>query len=168
MEYKATVNGDKSLEIKLGKDNNLTIEGKEISPDIVDLGKGKYHIIYNNKSVSVEVTSIDRVTKTVGVKMNGNSYTVALSTKMDVLLKSMGIDVVDTSASKEIKAPMPGVVIDVLVTEGAEVKKGDQLLILEAMKMENVLKSPSDGVVQSVAIAKGQTVAKNELLVKFQ
>lgn len=168
MEYKATVNGDKALEIKLEKDNSLTINGKQSNPDIVDLGKGKYHVISNNKSVSVEVTAIDRVTKTVGIKMNGNSYTVELSTKMDELLKSMGIDVVDTSAAKEVKAPMPGVVIEVLVTEGAEVKKGDQLLILEAMKMENVLKSPSDGIVQAVAIGKGQTVAKNELLVKFQ
>ena len=76
----------------------------------------------------------------------------------------------DALASKkvnEVKAPMPGMVLNILVQEGAEVKKGDALLVLEAMKMENIIKSPCDGTVKRVAATKGTAVEKNQLLIQF-
>ena len=66
-----------------------------------------------------------------------------------------------------IKAPMPGLVLSILVEEGKEVKKGDALIILEAMKMENILKSPADGIVKKIAVKKGVPVEKNQLLIEF-
>ena len=62
---------------------------------------------------------------------------------------------------------MPGMVLNILVTEGQEVKKGDALIVLEAMKMENILKSPTDGVIKKIAINKGVAVEKNQLLIQF-
>lgn len=62
---------------------------------------------------------------------------------------------------------MPGMVLNILVTEGQEVKKGDALIILEAMKMENILKSPTDGTIKKIAITKGFAVEKNQLLIQF-
>jgi biotin carboxyl carrier protein len=59
---------------------------------------------------------------------------------------------------------MPGLVLKVLVEEGKEFKKGDNLLILEAMKMENILKAPADGKVKSIKIKPGDKVEKNEIL----
>jgi len=67
----------------------------------------------------------------------------------------------------DIKAPMPGMVLNILVDEGQEVKKGDALIVLEAMKMENILKSPVDGVIKKIAINKGVAVEKNQLLIQF-
>jgi biotin carboxyl carrier protein len=67
----------------------------------------------------------------------------------------------------EVKAPMPGMVLKILVKDGDEVKKGDPLLVLEAMKMENILKSPTDGVIKKIAAVTGVAVEKNQLLIQF-
>ncbi|MNF13023.1 Glutaconyl-CoA decarboxylase subunit gamma [compost metagenome] len=67
----------------------------------------------------------------------------------------------------EIKAPMPGLVLNVIVESGQEVNKGDNLLILEAMKMENIIKSPSSGIVKKILVTKGDKVEKNEILIQF-
>ena len=67
----------------------------------------------------------------------------------------------------EIKAPMPGLVVKVLVEPQHEVKKGDPVLILEAMKMENIIKSPCDGVIKSINTSKGSAVEKNHTLISF-
>ena len=68
----------------------------------------------------------------------------------------------------DLKAPMPGLVLSIDVEVGKEVKKGDALLILEAMKMENVIKSPTDGVIKSIAVKTSQAVEKNQLLLNFE
>jgi biotin carboxyl carrier protein len=83
------------------------------------------------------------------------------------LLHSLGLDSLASKKVNDIKAPMPGMVLNILVTEGQEVKKGDGLIVLEAMKMENILKSPTDGVIKKIAITKGVAVEKNQLLIQF-
>jgi biotin carboxyl carrier protein len=67
----------------------------------------------------------------------------------------------------EIKAPMPGMVLKVLVEEGAEVKKGENLFVLEAMKMENIIKSPADVTVKTIKIRPGDKVEKGQILMMF-
>jgi biotin carboxyl carrier protein len=76
----------------------------------------------------------------------------------------------NASAQKvnDLKAPMPGLILQIAVNEGDIVKKGDTLLILEAMKMENVLKAQGDGIIKKIAVNKGDRVEKNHLLIKFQ
>jgi biotin carboxyl carrier protein len=71
------------------------------------------------------------------------------------------------SQIKEVKAPMPGLIFEIKVQEGDEVKKGDTLVILEAMKMENILKSPGDGIIKEIRIKKGDSVEKNQVLIQF-
>jgi len=68
----------------------------------------------------------------------------------------------------DLKAPMPGLVLDVLVKEGQQIKKGENLLVLEAMKMENNLKALSDAVVKKVNVGKGARVEKNEILIELE
>jgi biotin carboxyl carrier protein len=63
---------------------------------------------------------------------------------------------------------MPGMVLSVSVAEGQQVQKGDPLLVLEAMKMENVIKSPGEGTVKSIAVKAGAAVEKNALLIRFE
>ena len=77
------------------------------------------------------------------------------------------MDALHAKKAADLKAPMPGLVVEVSVSEGQEIKKGDKLVVLEAMKMENILKSPADGVVKKVNVKKGNTVEKNEVLILF-
>ncbi|MBK7818477.1 MAG: acetyl-CoA carboxylase biotin carboxyl carrier protein subunit [Sphingobacteriaceae bacterium] len=110
---------------------------------------------------------LNAVEKTMVLKINSVKYTIELKDKYDELLHSLGMDNVASAKINQIKAPMPGMVLNILVHEGNEVKKGDVLLVLEAMKMENMLKSPTDGIIKKIAVQKGNAVEKNQLLIQF-
>jgi biotin carboxyl carrier protein len=105
--------------------------------------------------------------KTATLKVNGTKYEVKLEDRFDALLKSLGMDNLSKKKVNQVKAPMPGLVVKIAVEEGAEVKQGDALLVLEAMKMENILKSPTDGVVKKIAVKQGMPVEKNQILIEF-
>jgi biotin carboxyl carrier protein len=80
----------------------------------------------------------------------------------------MGLSIASNQAADDVKAPMPGLVLDILVEAGQTIQKGDSLLILEAMKMENVLKATGDGTVKSVIVEKGNAVDKNQVLIELE
>ena len=84
------------------------------------------------------------------------------------MLKKFGISSKGASEINELNAPMPGVVLTIKVRVGNKVKKGDPLIVLEAMKMENVLGSPIDGVIESIEVNENDTIEKNTVLIKFQ
>ncbi len=79
----------------------------------------------------------------------------------------MGFTIGLGKKANDIKAPMPGIILSINVKEGQEVKEGETLLILEAMKMENAIGSPKDGVIKSIFIKSGETVEKGELLIEM-
>jgi len=136
--------------------------------DLAELSEEKVHLLHNNKSFAIELLKRDFVDRNYKVKVNGNMYEVSIATPLDQLIKEMGLSLGNTSVEDEIHAPMPGIILEVNVSEGDEVKKGDFLCVLEAMKMENTLSAPRDGVIKSVNIAKGETVDKGKLLIEFQ
>jgi biotin carboxyl carrier protein len=92
---------------------------------------------------------------------------VILQDKFDLLLEKMGMNNTNGGNVISIKAPMPGLIIDLKVKDGDLVKQNDPLIVLEAMKMENVIKSPGDSVVKSVKVKKGESVEKNQILIEF-
>ena len=87
---------------------------------------------------------------------------------LDQLIKSMGFQVGSSKHINQIKAPMPGLILDIPVNSGEEIKEGELLLILEAMKMENSIVSPINGRIKNVSVEKGTTVTKNQLLIEFE
>lgn len=165
--YKVKVNEQFQFDIEIEK-NNLKVNGEEIFIDSAGLNNGTAHLLYKHQSYNTEVISIDKAAKTCQVKVNGTVYAVNVEDQYDQLLQQLGLDNLASNKITEIKAPMPGLVLNVMVAEDAEVKKGDSLLILEAMKMENILKSSTDGIVKKIAVVKGDKVEKNQILIQFK
>lgn len=160
------VNEKYSFEVEL-EQQVLSVDGAEFKMDLRNLSDGHAHILYQNKSYKVELVTEDKAEKRSVIKVNGTQYKVAIEDQYDILLKQLGLDTAKSNKTLEIKAPMPGLVLNVMVEVGQEVNKGDNLLILEAMKMENIIKSPSNGIVKKVQVSKGDKVEKNELLIQF-
>lgn len=165
--YQVIVNNGLKFAVETNK-SELKVNGATIVVDKVDINKNSTHLLFQNKSYTVELVQINTPEKTAMVKVNGNLYAVQIQDQFDQLLKQLGMDNLAASKILQVKAPMPGLVLNILVAEGAEIKKGDNLLVLEAMKMENMIKSPSDGIIKRVAVAKGNKVEKNELLISFK
>lgn len=163
---KATVN-DKSFEVISSSGGEIVIDGETFELDVEKIDKGKFHIIKDSNSYSAEVVEINELDKKVTVKINNRIYEVFLKNKLDLLLEKLGMDNLSAQVANDIKAPMPGLIFDIMVEVGTEVKKGDPVLILEAMKMENIIKAPADATVSKIHIEKGQSVEKNMVLISF-
>ena len=164
---KATVN-DKEFELEVLSDDQVKINSEVKQLDVISFSNNKKHAIIDNVSYSIEYVSFDEEKKAVTLKVNNHSYHVSLKDKYDILLKELGMSNLSTKVVKEIKAPMPGLVVSIEVEKGQEVKAGDSVVILEAMKMENVLKSPVDGVIKNIKVVEASTVDKNTVLIEFE
>lgn len=167
MIYKATVNDKRVISVDLQSDGTVLLDGNVSSPDIFEVKEGIYSIIKERKSFNSEVIKFDKEERIFHIRVNNNVYKVQLRDRFDDLLHELGMDAAKSKKVSELKAPMPGLVVEVCINEGQEVKKGDKLVVLEAMKMENILKAPADAVVKKISITKGQTVEKNEALILF-
>ena len=163
--YKVTVNKT-AYEITEG-DDSLLVNGEPLHWDFTELGNGHFHVLYNNKSYRAELVKSDVSTKTFTLKINTRIYTVELKDKFDLLLEKMGMNNASAGKVNAIKAPMPGLIIDLKVKDGDTVNTGTPLLILEAMKMENIIKSTGEAVVKSVKVKKGDSVEKGQVLIEF-
>ena len=163
--FQANVN-EKTFEIQPTLDG-LVVDGQLLQWDVANLGNGNFHILHNNKSYRAEVVKIDTATKSFTFKINGNLHTVVLKSEFDLLLEKMGMNNSSAGKVNNVKAPMPGLIVDLKVKEGDTVKQHDPLIILEAMKMENIIKAAGDAVVKSVKVKKGDSVEKNQVLIEF-
>jgi biotin carboxyl carrier protein len=165
--YKVKVNDQFLFEVE-NKDSAFLVNGEHVQLDLSTIGHDNTHVLYQNKSFNTELVDINKAEKTCKIKVNGNIYQISIEDQFDVLLKQLGLDNLAVNKVLEIKAPMPGLVLKVLVEENVEVKKGDNLLVLEAMKMENILKSSTDGVVKKILVKQGDKLEKNQILVQFR
>lgn len=153
---------------KVEKENDgWKLNGENISIDQIQISETNYHIIKNDKTYDVDIIKFNKEDKTALIKVNGTKYELKVADKFDELLKNLGMDSLATKKVNNIKAPMPGLVLNILVEDGTVVKKGDALIVLEAMKMENILKSPTDGTVKKISVKKGVAVEKNQILIEF-
>ena len=127
---------------------------------------GEYHLIQDNKAFKVKVVSVEG--KSIELIVNNNRYHIQVDNSLDQLIDQMGLNVIKSLKIKDIKAPMPGIILEVLVNKGDQFEAGDGLLILEAMKMENVIKASGSGIVKSIIHKKGATVDKNQILIELE
>ncbi|MBD1363755.1 acetyl-CoA carboxylase biotin carboxyl carrier protein subunit [Mucilaginibacter sp. ZT4R22] len=164
--YKIKVNNKHDFEIDR-QSKGLLVNDTAVNADIKALNPSLFHIINDSASYNAEVVSFNKEEKTAEIKVNNNVYTVSAKDKFDVLLDKMGLSNLNAAKVSEIKAPMPGLVLKIFAEVGAEVKKGENLFVLEAMKMENIIKAPADVNVKAIKIKPGDKVEKGQILMVF-
>lgn len=158
MEYKLIVNDTLSFTF-----TEANVRALDAVPE-----NGRLHILRAHRSWQAEILDADWNRRILHVRVNGEAYQVRITDELDALVKRMGLSANTSHHVSEVKAPMPGLVVTVQVQPGQAVRKGQPLLILEAMKMENVIKSPGKGTVAEVCVEPGQAVDKNQVLVRLE
>lgn len=164
--FKIKVNGQYNFEIHSERNQTL-INGIPISMDMYQINAHSFHILYRNKSFYAELIELNKEERTCTVKVNSTNYSLTITDQFDELLHQLGMDNPCTLKISDLKAPMPGMVLKILVSEGDEVKKGGNLLVLEAMKMENIIKSPADVIIKSIKVKPSDKVEKNQVMLVF-
>ena len=148
---------------------HFDLEKESISKlDAVSIETNKFHILHENASYQAEIITSNFNQKSYTIKVNNNTYQVAISNPLDILIKDMGFETGLAKQVNFIKAPMPGLILEISVVVGQTVKENDNLIILGAMKMENSFLSPRDGVIKTISVLMGDAVDKGQLLIEFE
>lgn len=163
--YEVKLKNEVFLVEKSGEQTKVNRE--VISMDTVKIGQNAFHLLVDNQSLTMEIVSWDPSTKKLLVKLNDKLAELIVSNEQDLLLEKMGLKKAKGNLVMEIKAPMPGLILDIPIKEGDIVQKGDVLIVLEAMKMENSIKSSQAGAIRKILVTSGQGVEKNQVLIQF-
>lgn len=163
MKFQALVH-DRSFDLALGGDT-LTLDGAPVDATFQRIAPNEVLLLLDGRSYPF--TAEPQQDGTVRLTHAGRSLTVRVKTERDLLLEEFGVEETGTAVERELRAPMPGLVLSVLVEPGQEVAEGAGLVVLEAMKMENELRAAAAATVAAVHVEPGSPVGKNDLLVSF-
>lgn len=164
--FRVQINNEE-VELILGGDY-VEVDGRRTAYSLTEISEGWYHLLLDGQCHSIHLPESGQSRQESVAAINGKSVRVTVWTERDLLLEQVGITGPDDSADKVVRAPMPGLVLETLVEAGRSVSKGDGLLVLEAMKMENEIRSSTDGIVKFVRVSAGDAVTKNDVLVELE
>ncbi len=157
-KYLITVNEEETLVKKSDVD----------ALDCIKIDCLNLHLLENNQAYELSVIHSDFLNKTLTLSVNGNTYEVKIEDEYDRQVKKMGLLAVTAQKVNSIKAPMPGLIVDIMIEEGQEISEGTPLLVLSAMKMENIILSQGEGVVKSIEVKKDDAVEKGQLIIEME
>ena len=135
--------------------------------DLIQNPNGESNLILHHESINAVLIKADLSGKRQIIEIDGQSFDIQIKDELDQMLDKMGFSAVVSKQIKEVKAPMPGLVLEVNVTEGQIVKEGDKILILVAMKMENSILIHADATIKKILVKAGQPVDKGQVLVEL-
>ena len=154
--------------VTVNKNEPINIEPQQINWDIIEFSERKFHILQGRRSYEAVVTEANFDDKCFTIKINNNYYEVSIKDEFDCLADRLGFADKKVKVVNNVKAPMSGVVLDIMVNDGSTVAEGDSVLILEAMKMENIIKAERDATIKNILISKGASVDKNQVLIEYE
>lgn len=154
----------------------VTVDNKEIALkkedvaalDSISIDGEDYHILEEKKAFKVSLINADFLNKALTLTVNGNTYHIKIEDEYDQQVRKMGLLAVTSQKVNSIKAPMPGLIVNVMVKVGQEISEGTPLLVLSAMKMENIILAQGDGVVKSIEVKKDDAVEKGQLIIEME
>ena len=162
---KVKVNGHEHL-IEVD-DRKVMVNGKETQIDIHKIDKENYHLIYDGKSILVKVDNIDLQHQVISLEINGKEFKSHLVSTIEETIDRIAQSGKLTLGQQKIISPMPGLIQKIQCSEGQSIKKGEALVVLNAMKMENIIKAPENGEVIKVFVKEGEQVEKGKVLIQF-
>ncbi len=166
MKFEATIN-DEVTELELIEDTGEVRFGDDTqSYRFTRQENGRYLLRIGTKLYRID--NVEYNQQEVTFTLNGNWCTVDIRNEQDLLLDRLGFKRPGEIGEGELNAPMPGKILEILVTEGDEIELGDPVAILEAMKMENELKAPVAGIVTSIAVSVGDSLEKDALILEIE
>jgi biotin carboxyl carrier protein len=161
MKYITTI-GDEQFTIDINREGQVTLNGEVINAEMRQmLDTTMYSIIINNQSHDIRLSEGDGVYL---VQLSGEILEVVVEDERTRRLAGIKGSPSAVTGEAVIKAPMPGVVVEIPVKQGQEVKRGDIVVILESMKMQNEFKAPRDGTVHAIRVGPGDKVDQNAIL----
>lgn len=165
MKYQLTTK-DHLLQLEMKQDKAF-LNGVEIPYQIVSQSEGEVVLLIDNQVFKIKNLPKDEEGPGRNAFINGKRVNLSIQSETDLLIEKMGGASAGKQGSKTIKAPMPGLIVKLVVAAGDAVEKGQVLLNFEAMKMENQLKSPGNGIVKNILVKPGDKVEKNQLLIEM-
>ncbi len=141
-------------------DENYSFEYK-----ILDKGVLLFRINDKNYTVEYELNEDEKENNEFTFNIDSHVITMVCKNEMDILIDKISGGKKENKQKNEINSPMPGIILKINVKEGDEIKKGDVILVLEAMKMENEIKASRDCKIKKISVEEKKSVNKNELLV---
>ena len=152
------------------QDKDILLKNKDLEKFLVeylDTSSKEVSLRKDGKKFNCRILKHSKDKNEFVLKVNGKIISLKLSSPIEKTIKKIGLNSLDNQSVNELKSPMPGLIVEISAKEGEGVKKDQQLLVLEAMKMENVLTSPVNGVIKEILVEPQQTVEKNTVLIIF-
>lgn len=148
------------------EDGHLRIDGEAVAYAFESISEGYFSLLIDGRSLPVVIE--EAAGGRLRVTIAGREVDVSVQDEKALLLERFGLNEAAGSAERALHAPMPGLVLNIMVEPGQTVHTGDGLLVLEAMKMENELRAHADGVIKALHVTPGEAVSKNALLLEFE
>jgi pyruvate carboxylase subunit B len=167
MKYFATVDG-MTYEISVEPHGRVVVDGVELAADMRAAGGQAYSLLLENASHEILLETAAERSDLYPVIVSGRRYVVRVQDERSRRLAQADRRIHVSDAEQALKAPIPGLVVKVLVEAGQEVQEGETLLILEAMKMENELRAPRQGTVHEIRTEPGAQVASGQVLLTLR
>ena len=165
MKYITTID-DKEYQVEIIDDTHVSVDGKIYAVDFESVkSQPVFSLLVDGKSYEAYVYQGE---EKLEVLVKGRLYHTQVEDERERRLRAAAGGSKIAEGTFYLKAPMPGLVVSVVVEEGQEVKEGDVLLILESMKMQNELKSPKDGVVGKIQVADGDSVEQRQKMMSVE
>jgi len=168
MRYSATIDGKSYVvEVKeISGKAELSLDGRPVSMDAVELKpRGPFSVLIDSRSVEVQV---EKNSAGYVVHLDGLAFECRLEDERVARLKGLTASGGGSHRGKELRSPMPGLVLEIGIKEGDRVQAGQRLVTVEAMKMENEIRAAFEGRVKSIRVKPGKAVEKNEVMIVFE
>lgn len=161
-------NNDTTYLVKANEFEFTFTDDQIAAADFLKKSATAFNLIAGNRSVNAVITDNEHSEKKLSVEVDGEIFQIEIKEELDQMMEKMGFGLSSNKHIKEIKAPMPGLVLQIAVAEGQEVAEGDKILILEAMKMENSILIHAAAKIKKIMVKAGQAVEKGQILVELE